>query len=41
MGKSIMEMTREEFLAIEDFGEKALFDSFIIVPTYELHDSGY
>ena len=41
MGKSIMEMTREEFLAIEDFGEKALFDSFIIVPTDELHDSGY
>ena len=37
----IMHMTREEFLAIENFGEHEKFEALIIVPTDELHDSGW
>ena len=33
--------TREELLAIDNFGEKVKFTGIVIVPTDEIHDSGY
>ena len=41
MNKSITKYTREEFLAMENFGEDAEFTGIVIVPTGELHDSGF
>ena len=40
--KDINEYTKEEFLEIENFGDpNAEFNAIIIVPTGELHDSGF
>ena len=39
--KHINEYTLEEFRAMENFGERCTFNSIIIVPMEELHDSGY
>lgn len=41
MSKGINEYTLEELQAIDNYNEKALFDSIILVPMEELHDSGY
>lgn len=41
MNKHINEYTLEELQAIDNYNEKALFDSIILVPMEELHDSGY
>ena len=41
MNKKLSEYTREEFLAMENFGEDQKFTGIIIVPTDDLHDSGY
>lgn len=39
--KDITDYTRDEFLAMENFGQGEKFNAVIIVPTGELHDSGY
>ena len=39
--KHINEYTLEEYQAMENFGERSIFDSVIIVPMEELHDSGF
>lgn len=41
MEKSIKEYTKEELLAIENFGKDNEFNAVVIVPTDEIHDSGY
>ena len=37
----IIEMTKEELLELKNFRTKKLFSSIIIVPTGEIHESGY
>jgi len=39
--KDLGEYTLKEFQEMENFGRDAVFDSVIIVPTNELHDSGF
>lgn len=39
--KDLTDYTLEEFQNMENFGESSFFDSVIIVPTKDLHDSGY
>lgn len=39
--KTLGQYTREEFLAMENFKPKGYFRDVIIVPTDEMHDSGY
>ena len=39
--KDVNEMTRKEFLEIENFKPTKPFNSIIIVPTNYTHDSGY
>lgn len=41
MIKSLNNYTLKEFQEIENFGKDSLFDSVIIVPTNEVHDSGF
>ena len=41
MMKFLKEYTLEEFQNMENFGIQNLFDSVIIVPMNELHESGY
>lgn len=41
MSKPLGEYTREEFLAIQNFGIDSVFTGLIIVPTDELHESGF
>ena len=41
MTKNLNEYTLEEFREMELFGEDCLFNSVVIVPMNELHDSGY
>jgi len=39
--KNINDYTLQEFRDMENFGENSVFNSVIIVPMEELHDSGY
>ena len=39
--KHINDYTLEEYKAMENFGEDSVFNSIIIVPTDEIHDSGF
>lgn len=39
--KSLLEYTREEFLAIENHNPVGSFNDVIIVPTDDIHDSGF
>ena len=39
--KNLNEYTLEEFREMELFGRDCFFDSVVIVPVEELHDSGY
>lgn len=39
--KNLKEYTLEEFQNMENFGIQSLFDSVIIVPMDELHESGF
>ena len=41
MEKAIDQYTREEFLAMENFNPSGPFSAFVIVPTDEIHDSGW
>ena len=38
---SVFNKTKEELLAIENFGGDAIFNGFIIVPTGEIHESDF
>lgn len=39
--KDLNEITLKEFQDIENFGQNETFDDIIIVPTDDIHDSGY
>lgn len=39
--KHTNDYTLEEYQAMKNFGERSIFDSVIIVPMEELHDSGF
>ena len=39
--KDLNDITLEEFQAMENFGQNEIFNDVIIVPTKEIHDSGY
>lgn len=39
--KHINDYTLQEFREMENFGESSLFNSVVIVPMEELHDSGF
>jgi len=39
--KDLTQITLEEFQAMEEFGQNNLFNEVIIVPTEDIHDSGY
>lgn len=41
MDKSLNNYTLKELQSIDNYNEKAVFDSIIIVPMEELHDSGF
>lgn len=38
---NINDMTLEEFQAMENFGHGEIFNDVVIVPTNEIHDSGF
>ena len=39
--KDLTQMSLEEFQAMEEFGKDELFNEVVIVPTDDIHDSGY
>lgn len=39
--KDLTQITLEEFQAMEEFGQDELFNEVVIVPTDDIHDSGY
>jgi hypothetical protein len=39
--KDLNDITLEEFQAMENFGQTETFNDVIIVPTTDIHDSGY
>lgn len=39
--RDLNDITLEEFQALENFGQSEIFNDVIIVPTAEIHDSGY
>lgn len=39
--KDLAQIVLEEFQAMEEFGQSNLFNEVIIVPTEDIHDSGY
>ena len=41
MGKDIMKMSKKELIEIENFKPDGVFDSVVIVPVKENHDSGF
>ena len=39
--KDLIQISLEEFQAMKEFGQDELFNEVVIVPTDDIHDSGY